>query len=65
MGDSNRESLPRVPEQASPHCRSVAEMTALGSVALVLILLGAAIGGWFGALCAVLIVAGLVYTLGG
>ena len=40
-------------------------MTHLGTVAIALMLLGAAIGGWLGALCAALIVAGLVYTLGG
>jgi hypothetical protein len=38
-------------------------MTALGSVAIAPLLLGAAIGGLWGALCALLIVVGLVYTL--
>jgi uncharacterized membrane protein len=40
-------------------------MTALGSVALALILIGAALAGWSGALCALLIVGVLVWALGG
>jgi hypothetical protein len=40
-------------------------MGALFIVTCVTLFVGAALGGWLGALCAALIVAGLVYTLGG
>jgi hypothetical protein len=40
-------------------------MTALGSVAIALLLFGAAIGGLWGALCAALVVGVLIWAIGG